>query len=167
MLKVIASGGRDRAYKGFRTAFYDTKANDFLVLLVDSESPVAKGDSAWVHLHKQDGWNKPEQAGCDNVHLMVQCMEAWFFADKDALERIHDDKFIRNALPAREKIEDIPKNDLIDGLKNATRQCKPEKQYDKGMRSFEILSQIDPQKVIAASPHAKRLIDTLKQIART
>ncbi len=34
-------------------------------------------------------------------------------------------------------------------------------EYHKGRHSFEILAAVDPGRVVAALPHAKRLIDTL------
>ena len=44
----------------------------------------------------------------------------------------------------------------------ATRKCKTKEHYLKGKHSFVLLGRIDPSKVIAASPHAKRLLDALK-----
>ena len=93
---------------------------------------------------------------------MVQCMEAWFLADKDCLATYYGNDFNQNALPARLDIEKIPKNDVLNGLKNATRSGVSKGEYEKGQHSFDILALIDPDKVIAASPYAKRLVDTLK-----
>lgn len=92
---------------------------------------------------------------------MVQCMEAWFLADKDCLVAYYGDDFNQNALPPRQDIENIAKNDVLNGLKKATSSVS-KGEYGKGQHSFDILAQIDPTKVIAASPHAKRLVDTLK-----
>jgi len=50
------------------------------------------------------------------------------------------------------------------GLKNATCRCA-KGAYDKGPHSFSILARIDPGKVMAASLLAKRLIETLSQLA--
>ena len=93
---------------------------------------------------------------------MVQCMEAWFLADKDRLVAYYGNGFNQNALPARQDIENIAKNDVLNGLKNATRSGVSKGEYGKGQHSFDILAQIDPDKVVAASPHAKRLVNTLK-----
>lgn len=92
-------------------------------------------------------------------------MEAWFLADKESLVAYYGDDFNQNALPARQDIENIAKNDILNGLKNATRSRVPKGEYGKGQHSFDILAQIDPAKVIAASPHAKRLVETLKEKA--
>lgn len=58
-------------------------------------------------------------------------------------------------------MEDISKKDVLDSLKAASRHCGKKGKYDKGQHSFEILASLDPEKVTAASPHAKRLIETM------
>jgi hypothetical protein len=45
----------------------------------------------------------------------------------------------------------------------ATQTSKTKGEYRKGKHSFELLGQLDPDKVMAASPHAKRLLDILKK----
>ena len=159
--RIFAGGSRGKTYGAFRDALDRAGHNDFIVLLVDSEGVVAGGSGPWRHLRTRDGWDKPEDATDESAHLMVQCMESWFLADKDLLEAFFGDGFNRNALPGNRNIEEVPKDDVLDGLKNATRQCRPKGEYGKGRHSFELLSEIDPAKVMAASPHAKRLVDTL------
>ena len=159
---VIASGSRRSAFDDFCAAVHRAKKDEFIVLLVDSEDPIAAGSSPWQHLKARDSWNQPSDATDDQVHLMVQCMEAWFLADKDCLVAYYGNDFNQNALPARQDIENIAKNDVLNGLKNATRSGVSKGEYGKGQHSFDILAQIDPDKVVAASPHAKRLVDTLK-----
>ena len=164
MPSVVASGSRRDAFNDFRTAVRGAKKDDFIVLLVDSEEPVVAGSGPWQHLKKtpDDKWDQPLGTTDDQVHLMVQCMEAWFLADKDCLIAYYGNGFNQNALPARQDIEKILKDDVLKGLKNATRSCVSKGEYEKGRHAFDILAQIDPKKVIAASPHAKRLVDTLK-----
>ena len=166
MPSITACGGRQQAYDKFCTALEDADKTDFIVLLVDSEDPVTQGNSPWVHLHSRDGWTKPSGATDDCAHLMVVCMETWFLADKDEdeseLAKYFGQGFNKNLLPKNSRIEEISKPDVENGLKSATRQSTPKGEYDKGRDSFAILALIDPNKVVAASPHAKDLIDTLK-----
>ena len=162
MPRIIACGARDKTYRNFRTALAHAADNDFIVLLVDSEAPVAMGVGPWHHLKNRDNWDKPASAADDNAHLMVQCMEAWFLADKDALAKYFGDGFNLNALPGRPDVENISKSDIENGLKNATKQCNPKGKYHKGRHSFTILAELDTDKVIAASPHAARLVAVLK-----
>ena len=164
MPQIIACGGRDTAFDKFRTALRSRNAEDFIVLLVDSEGPVADGPGPWLHLGTRDGWERPDEAADENAHLMVQCMEAWFLADKDGLAAYFGHDFDRNALPGRREIEDVAKADVLVGLKRATRQCK-KGEYSKGRHSFDILEQTDPAKVMNASPHARRLVETLRREA--
>lgn len=158
MPSVVASGRRQDAFNDFRAAVRRPGNYDFIVLLVDSEGPVAQRSGPWRHL----SWDQPSGTTDDQVHLMVQCMEAWFLADQDCLVAYYGNGFKQNVLPARPDIEKIPKDDVLNGLKNATRSGVSKGEYGKGQHSFDILAQIDPNKVIAASSHAKRLVDTLQ-----
>ena len=161
MPRIFAGGGRQTAYDSFHTALAKAAENDFAVLLVDSEGPVAARSDSWLHLSNQDKWEKPQGATDDNTYLMVQCMEAWFLADKDALARYFGDGFNENSLPRRADVEGVSKRDIARGLKMATRQCKQKGVYHKGRHSFAILAELDSERVTTGSPHARRLIDTL------
>lgn len=164
MPKIIACGGRKSAFDKFRTAFESRKAGEFIVLLVDSEDPVAENSGPWEHLARRDGWDRPGEATDEHAHLMVQCMEAWFLADKEGLGTYFGHEFNRNALPRRQEIEEITKADVLDGLKKATRQCG-KGEYGKGRHSFDILEQTDAAKVLDVSPSARRLVETLREKA--
>ena len=165
MPKIIACGGRQSAYDKFRVALSSAGEQEYIALLVDSEGPVAEGSGPWLHLSNRDHWAKPNGARDCNAHLMVQCMEAWFLADRDCLANFFGPSFNCNALPGQPNIEDVAKADVLDGLKKATRQCQPNGKYEKGRHAFEILEQIEPEMVTDASPHARRLIDSLLQKA--
>ena len=93
---------------------------------------------------------------------MVQCMEAWFLADKATLANFFGDGFNLNALPANTSIEQISKQDVLKGLENATWGCEKKGVYGKGQHSFKILAKLSPDKVIGSSPHAERLIHAMK-----
>ena len=164
MPQVIACGGRNSAFDKFRTALESRKAEEFIVLLVDSEDPVAEDSGPWLHLSTRDRWTKPDEATDENAHLMVQCMEAWFLADRDGLAAYFGHGFNRNALPGGRDIEDVAKDDVLEGLKNAARQSK-KGGYRKGSHSFDILERIDPAHVIVASPHARRLVQIMREKA--
>lgn len=161
MPRIVASGPRKDAYDDFCTTLEQNKSSTFIMLLVDSEAEVAHGDSAWEHLKKRDNWEKPKSVEDDNAHLMVQCMEAWFIADRDALKNYFGQKLNLNALPVRTDIENIMKPDLEKALKKATR-LSSKGEYDKGRHSFDILAGLDPDKVTDCSPYAQRLVDTLR-----
>ena len=160
----LVEAGKAPTRSFVRNWLWGTKQG-FIVLLVDSEGPVAEESGPWLHLRNRDGWSRPDDATDENAHLMVQFMEAWFLADKDRVEAFFGRGFNRNAFPGNQNIEEVAKADVLNGLKNATRQCQPKGEYGKGRNSFELLFEIDPSKVQAASPHAERLISTLRQKA--
>ena len=159
MPSIHPCGGRMKAFKDFRTALKNAGTESFIILLVDSEDGVAAGP--WAHLKRRDNWHKPAAATDDNAHLMAQCMESWFLADQDQLAAFFGDGFNRGALPKRLAVEEIPKQDVLNGLQAATRNCGKKGEYHKGRHAFKILSCLDPEKVTAASPHARRLVETL------
>jgi hypothetical protein len=96
---------------------------------------------------------------------MVQAMEAWFHADKDALEAFYVRDFRKSALTQRADVEKISKKDLFDGLKRATKDCQ-KGEYSKGDHSFKILALVDPAKVRDASGYAERLLGHLDRICK-
>jgi hypothetical protein len=167
MPRVVACGTRHDAYDLFCTALQQAHPIGFPILLVDSEGPIAAGTSPWEHLknREEDNWDRPRAAADEHAHLMVQCMEAWFLADRENLRTFFGQDFKDGALPSRTDIENISKDDLYRGLADATRHCPTKGEYRKGKQSFEILALIRPQMVCEASPFANRLVQTLLQRA--
>lgn len=161
---VVACGGRQQAYSAFLTAHAIAEPGSLKILLVDSEAPVVENDP-WEHvrLRPGDGWLRPNGATQDQLHFMVQAMEAWFYADQDELQRYFRGRFHPGALSRRPDVEDIPKGDLLTGLERATRHSE-KGEYSKGSHSFEILAQIDPARVRVSAKHADRLLSVLNQV---
>jgi hypothetical protein len=161
-LSVIACGSRHQTFNDFRKAVQQVtrqQTDDFVILLVDSEGPVA-APGAWAHLHARDGWQRPEGTVEDQAHLMVQCMEAWFLADREALIEFYGQGFLAGALPDQPNIEQILKRSLLPVLKHASKQTS-KGPYDKVKHGFALLARINPQSLRQASVHARRLFDVL------
>ena len=166
MPRVVPCGGRSRAYNDFRISHENAGPDDFPILLVDSEAPVAEADP-WEHvrLRAGDGWERPDGASQDQIHLMVQAMEAWFHADKEEVQEYFGQGFRLASLRQRPDIDNISKADLFTGMQMATRDCPKKGEYSKGQHSFEILALIDAARVRASSPlHAGRLLNVLDRI---
>ena len=159
MPKIVACGTRRNAYEDFVIAHKNGSA----MLLVDAEEPVKEAGS-WRHLKVREDWDCPDGATDDQCHLMVQFMESWFLADRDALKEYYGQRYRENALPQNPQIEQIAKDDVLGGLANATRETS-KRHYNKGSHSFEILAKLDPEKVKNASPYAKRFIEALFKLA--
>lgn len=157
---VIACGARNAAFGRFVSAI-GQHPEAFVILLVDSEGPVASGHGPWQHLRQQDGWRPPAGTVDDQAHLMVQCMESWFLADRAALGGFYQPGFRDRALPGSADIEAVPVRDVQRGLAQATREARSKGQYDKTGHGFALLAVIDPARVRAASPFAERLYRVL------
>ena len=154
---IVACGSRRNAYEKFETA--QAQKDKSALLLVDAEGPVtAKG--AWQHLKERDGWDRPGGAADSQCHLMVQVMESWFLADREALEAFYGQGYRSKALPPEQNVEQIPKQDVFKGLDQAARDTS-KGNYSKGKHGFEILEMLDPAKVRKASPYADRFIKAL------
>jgi hypothetical protein len=131
------------------------------MLLVDAEGPAASA-GPWEHLHARDGWARPQGARDEQCHLMVQCMEAWFLADRVSLAGFFGSGFRESALPGNPAVEAIPKADVLDGLDQAVRNTSKGR-YSKGEHPFRLLAIVDPSRVTAASPWASRFVAALRE----
>lgn len=160
--KVVRGGGRDKTFDHFVTAIKNNRPNEIPILLVDSEDPVASGHTVWQHLFARDDWKRPSNADDDQAFLMVQAMETWFLADRDALREYFGRGFRQNALKKWTNLEVVPKRTVLDVLKSATAACT--KHYAKGKVSFELLADINFDLVATACPHAEALLKRLRQL---
>lgn len=169
--RIVACGNRRDAFESYCTAIAN---GEEAVLLVDSEAPVEtrcqQGGTdqwtPWVHLKNRqaDGWDKPVGESDADCHLMVQCMESWFLADRAALKEFFGQGFKENQLPpVAGSVEHISKAQVYQSLANATQDCKTRARYGKGEHSFKLLATISPACVIAASLWAKRFVESLKE----
>jgi hypothetical protein len=166
MPRITACGGRSDAFDAFKTAVSAADGST-PILLVDAEAPVT-GKKPWSHVKKRqgDGWAKPKEARDEQLHLMVQSMEAWLVADRTALAEFYGQGFRTKALPAATvSIEELSKDALLGKLEAATRDAVSKGRYDKGGHSFKLLGMIGPAHVRAASAWAERFFSTLARLA--
>ncbi len=161
MPRIVASGSRNQAYNDFKAAL--VQRNVTAMLLVDAEEEVTASGS-WEHLRSRDNWRRPPDASNDQCHLMVQIMESWFLADRQALQAFYGHSFRAGALPGNPKIEQIPKQDVLNGLERVGQGTR-QRGYSKGRHSFDILATLDPAKVRAASPYANTFIQALLDLS--
>lgn len=93
----------------------------------------------------------------NSIFWMVEMMESWFHADKDALEEYYKDNFRREALKANPNVEEISKHDLIEGLKAATKDTTKGK-YHKTKHAPALLQSIKPALVRKAAPQLRKAL---------
>ena len=136
--------------------------SEFLALLVDSDVAVSEDETPKSFLQKQ-----PKLKKCDlkNVaenqcHLMVQVMETWFLADVDALKNHFGNDFKESKLRKNKKVEEIAKDDVLNSLKEATKDGK-KGGYHKIQDGAKLLELINPNKVREAAPHCRRLFEII------
>jgi hypothetical protein len=161
--RIVSCGGRQQTFDRFRTAVLGGAANEICILLVDAESRVTAGTPV-EHLQARDGWEFPI-LDHHRVFLMVQAMEAWFLADREALAAFYDGGFLANSLPGSStSIEAVLKVDLEPRLTHASRPTATKGKYHKVKHGFALLALIDPSKVEKASPHAASLHQFLRAL---
>ena len=139
-ITLVAGGNKPETEKDFIDGTRE-HPESLVLMLIDSDGPLS---------HR-----RPDPTR----FFMVQVMESWFLADREALAKYFGDGFKAKALPGSPNaIESIPKQDVKRGLDNATRPCHKVK-YSLGKVGYgrELLSRINPILVRAASPECERL----------
>ena len=162
MPKTVRGESRNETFDKFKDELRKRRPDELTLLLVDSEGPVAAGQSAWEHLQQRDGWERPARADADSAYLMVQFMETWFLADREAMRRFFGPLFRESALEAWPQLENVPRDRVMATLQQATANCQ--QPYRKGRVSFNLLRETSPNRVANACPHAKSLLDYLRSL---
>jgi len=138
---------------------------ELILLLIDTEREKDINKNAKLFLQEDFPNSDFKNIKEWQCHFMAQAMESWFVADKEKLAACYDNKFNDKKLPQHKEVEKIPKNDVIEKLKTATKDTSNGKgKYDKGKGAGIILGEIRPHKVIDAAPHCKKLFDSIKEI---
>ena len=159
---VVMCGSRRKAYERFMGEASAAR-EDFIVLLVDSEEEVTRAPKAHLAARSGDGWTDWNQTLESQVHLMVQTMETWLIADIETLRSYYGSRFNDNALPKRQDLEKVPKENVSLALARATQKTQ-KGEYHKIRHASELLARVDPEKVKARCRHCKRLFDTLTSV---
>ena len=162
MPRVVRGKGRGQTFDMFLTALGNPRPGELPLLLVDSEDPVAPGRTVWQHLKARDNWDRPNGAPDDRAFLIVQVMETWFLADHALLRRYFGPSLRGQHLREWPMLEALTKDTVMNALVHATAGCS--KSYSKGKVSYELLERLNPENVQARCPHAKALLDRLKNL---
>jgi len=154
--RLVAGGSGELACRDFAIALRE-HPDSWNILLRDSEGPV--GPDASASLCRQHRWD-PVHA--DSIFWMVEMMEAWFHADKSALQNFYKSGFKADALKANPKVEQIPKKDLERGLSEATRKTPKGNYYDhKTSHGPALLASLNPTLVRNAAPNCQKLFEAI------
>jgi len=150
--QLISTGAKWR--QDFRIAIKNHPTS-WNILLIDSEGPTYSS----VETCEKNDWDTTH-AG--SIFWMVEMMESWFQADKDALETHYKKGFNRNALAANPNVEQIPKKYLEDGLKAATKDTS-KGPYHKTAHAPKLLACINPELVRRAAPNCGKLFGAIEE----
>ena len=137
--------------------------NAINTLLIDSEGPYTPDLLRQIRQRPNGHAAFGRGIADSQIHLMVQVMESWFLADKQALRGYYGQGFSENRLPGNPAVEEISKDDVLNGLAGATRTTAKGR-YHKTNHASDLLAIIEPAKVRAVAPACDRLFNTLAQI---
>ena len=157
---LISAGSRTEAMKDF-LRYCRTNPSDLNVLLIDSEGPVNSTAGAIRSLRSMDLWKSGIACDDNQVHLMVQAMEAWFIADPGALASHFGNAFNTNVLPSPQNAESVAPSELLTLIKRGLSQGRRRRTYDKVSDGMKLLQLVDENTVRANCPHFRRLTDFL------
>jgi hypothetical protein len=159
MPKIVACGARDKAYDMFNESITSSRNDEFPILLVDSEDPIASGP--WDHLKARDNWDRPVSAVDDQAQMMATCMETWIMADHATLRKFFGSCLRERSLIPETDLENRSRQELLGALESATNNCGRNRGYDKGRCSFQILAELNPRRLEENLSYFCRLKDTL------
>jgi hypothetical protein len=125
------------------------------ILLKDSEGPVPTDART---LCKKLGI---DPANVNNVFWMVEVMESWFLADPDALNQYYGQGFAASAIGTTQDVERIPKSEVLDRLKRATRRAT-KGTYNKVTHAPRLLEHLNANRVQEHASNCRKLFDSVR-----
>jgi hypothetical protein len=156
--RVIACGSRSDTFTNFRIDL-PKHPDALMLLLVDAEGPLV--GSPGEHILREGAARDLAGLSNEQVHLMVEAMEAWIAADAAALKRYYGQGFQSSALPRARNIETVAKQQLFTALETATRGTQKSR-YHKTHHAPELIETLAPATVRARAPHCDRLFVMLE-----
>ena len=155
--KLVAGGSFANTIRAFVIAVEQASGSN--LLLVDSDGP---DDGRLLQKVKNNPeWNSALAVRDEQVHFMVQVMESWLLADKGALESYYGRDFRSTRLPSNPRVEQVSKDDVLKGLREATRGTG-KGPYHKTRHAPALLVLIDTAKVRSAAPSCDRLFRAIE-----
>ncbi len=96
----------------------------------------------------------------DGTFWMVELMEAWFLAHPETLSDYYGEGFLSNTIGNTADVERVPKADVLNRLKRATRNTS-KGEYHKVKHAPFLLEKLDPHKVQTRAEHCRQLFEAV------
>ena len=160
-LQLILCGSQVDACEDFVQAL-ESHPEAFNLLLIDADGPVNQPLQDFINLRKHSK-HKGHSIDENQIHLMVQLMEAWLVADLNALKTYYGQEFKASATLKKSNVEQIEKTALIKSLQTATRKTR-KGEYHKIKHAADLLAKIAPPKVRHAAFYCDRLFKVLEEL---
>ena len=159
---LIAGGSTAETIKDFMIAAR-THKDAINIVLIDSDKP--DNGNLIAEVKRRESWDTEVGSEIQDyqIHFMVQVMESWFLADRDALKKYYKQGFREGRLPGNQNVERISKSDVVIGLAKATRHTA-KKKYHKTQHAPALLSSLDVDKVRSNAPSCNRLFHSLRSL---
>jgi Domain of unknown function (DUF4276) len=151
---VIACGGNVRTHEKFIE--HEPSRGETVLLLVDSELPVAEADTALGHLRRTTEWTWPSWVREEHVHLMATTIETWISCDPEALAKYFGPAFNVSKLVATVPIESADKATVLAKLIAATEGGKNGGYAKSPKHSADLLELLEPHKIAEKAPRFGR-----------
>ncbi len=101
----------------------------------------------------------PTQQAKD-VFWMVELMESWFLADPKMLSDYYGAGFLVNRIGERADVERMPKADVLNLLKRATKKTN-KGEYHKVKHAPFLLEKLDSNRVRDRAEHCRQLFEAV------
>jgi uncharacterized protein DUF4276 len=148
---IVAKDGLSAYRKAERT-----HGHAWNLLLKDSEQSIPENP---VQLCARHGIN-PGYA--DHVFWMVELMESWFLANPHVLAAYYGEGFGRNAIGNPADVERVPKIEVLNRLKDATRNTT-KGEYHKVKHAPFLLEKLDSNQVRGRAEHCRQLFEAVME----
>lgn len=161
-IQIVAAGDGPAAHKAYEKFVSRSEDDRIVFLLIDSEQHKERDLPNWEFLSRTRKLRKPKAAGVNSLGLMVQCMETWFLADRDAAIGYFRLGKGGDPLPRHAHPELVPKVRILDSFDKASHQSR-RRRYQKGADALALLGLVDPNIVAERCPHAERFFNALRR----
>jgi hypothetical protein len=155
--------GFEMFFSELKTAARNARSTLELIAARDGISDYRKAarthPHAWNILLKDSEGPVPSQR-TDDTFWMVELMEAWLLAHPKTLSDYYGEGFVSNAIGNTADVERVPKAEVLNRLKRATRNTS-KGEYHKVQHAPYLLEKLDSNQVRDRAAHCRQLFEAV------